>query len=507
MTTTRPEFKFKTQPYDHQHLVWERTKDEPAYGLFLDMGCGKSKVLLDTASYLYCEGKINGLFVLAPKGVYGNWIAEDGGQVITHVPDEVMARANVLAWSSSHTSKKFQESWSNLLKTDKDDLAIFVMNAEALRSKAAVRAAVDFLKSRQVLLAVDESTIIKNYEAQVTQKIIRLGRGAKYRRILTGTPVTNSPLDIYAPYEFLDPNILGFSNFFSFRARYANLVKQQIGQRSITVVKSFQRQDELRQKMETACVIMKKEDCLDLPEKIFLTRDVEMSPNQRKAYETMRQLSLAELNTGEIVTAEIALTKLLRLHQIALGFISTTDEDTGEVTETPLDEDGGPRVQALLEALEEMGSDEKVIIWANYTYNIRTIADALRKRYEPRGSNAKVVEIFDGSTPAEDRKSIVSRFQDENDPLRYIIGNPRVGGFGLTLTRAANMIFFSNNFSLEVRQQAEDRIHRIGQNRSCTYIDLRAPNTIDDKIVKALQKKLDLATELTGGGWKRFLED
>lgn len=501
----RPSFQFKTTPYEHQRVVFERTKDEIAFGLFLDMGCGKSKVLLDTAAYLYCEGKINGLVVLAPKGVYGNWVAEQDGQVITHVHPDVMSRSKVFTWKSNHATKKFQESWAKFLETDKEDFAIFVMNAEALRSKPAVRCMVDFLKSRQVLLSVDEATIIKNYDAQVTQKIIRLGRGAKYRRILTGTPVTNSPLDIYAPYEFLDPQILGFSNFYSFRARYANLVKQQMGQRSIIVVNGFQRQDELRQKMETACVIMKKEDCLDLPEKIFFTRDVEMSPGQKRMYETMRRLSLAELKEGGIVTADIALTKLLRLHQITLGFISVADEDTGEVTEQAIDDNGGPRVQALLDALEEIGAEEKVIIWANYTYNIRTIAAALRARYEPRGANATIVEVFDGSTPSEDRKSIVSRFQDKDDPLRYMVGNPRVGGFGLTLTTAANTIYFSNNFSLEIRKQSEDRIHRIGQTRSTNYIDLRAPGTIDDKIVKALQRKHDLAEELTGGGWERFL--
>ena len=501
----RPTFKYKTEPYGHQHLVFEKTRDELSYALYLDMGCGKSKILLDTASWLYSSGAINGLLVLAPKGVYGNWVSEPDGQICTHVHEDTLKRSNILKWKSNHATKKFQKSLEDLLATSQDDFAIFVMNAEALASKAATRAAVDFLKSRRVLLAVDEATIIKTPTAQVTQKIIRLGRGAKYRRILTGTPVTNSPLDVYSQYEFLDPAILGHANFYSFRARYALLAKQQIGQRSILVINGYQRQDELRQRMEKACVIMKKEDCLDLPEKIYHTRDVELSTNQKRAYETMRRQSIAELESGETVTADIALTKLLRLHQITLGFLSYTDEN-GQLQEQELDPDGGPRAKALLELLEELGPDEKVIVWTNYTYNINALSKLLKKIYQGNGVNEEVVAVFNGQTAQEDRETIVKRFQDKKDPLRFFLGNSRVGGFGLTLTEAANTIYFSNNFSLEVRMQSEDRIHRIGQTRAVNYVDLRAPGTVDDKIVKALRSKKDLAEELTGGGWKRFLE-
>lgn len=508
---TRPNFSYHTKPYEHQDLVFQRTKDEVAWGFFLDMGCGKSKVFIDTAQYLYCNGKINGILLLAPKGVYGNWSDPQGGQLVTHLHPEVLKRAKILKWRSNHSTKKFQEELQDLLNTPEDDLAIFVMNAEALTSKAAVGATVAFLKSRQVLMGVDEATIIKTPTAQVTQKVIKLGRGARYRRVLTGTPVTNSPLDVYSPYEFLGPEILGYTSFFAFRARYAILQRQQIGQRSIMMVRGYQRQDELRERMERACVIMKKEDCLDLPEKVYEMREVELSPKQAQHYESMRLRAIAELSETSQVTAPLALTKLLRLHQITLGFI--TEDEFGEDGETiiskkvhEIDPDGGPRMRELLSVLDEIGPEEKVIIWANYTYNIRTITRLLESTYGKKMGASNVVAVYDGSTSQEDRESAVRRFQDPKDPLRFFLGHTRTGGFGLTLTQSANTIYFSNNFSLETRMQSEDRNHRIGQSRSVTYVDLRSPGTIDDKIVRALRAKKDLAETLTSDGWRRFLE-
>lgn len=486
--------------------MFERTRDEVAWGLFLDMGCGKSKIFIDSAVYAYSQGKINAIFLLAPKGVYGNWSDPGMGQFVTHMSEEVLARTKIFKWKENHATKKFQESFQEFLHTDQEDLAIFVMNCEALTSKAAVGAAVAFLKSRQVYMGVDEATFIKTPTAQVTQKVIKLGRGAKFRRALTGTPVTNSPLDVYSLYEYLNPTILGFSSFFAFRARYAILQRQQIGKRSIMMIRGYQRQEELKERMLQGCVIMKKEDCLDLPSKVFETRDVQLSPKQRRLYESMRLQSIAELEGAGQVTAPLALTKLLRLHQITLGFITTEDE-TGFTQEHEIDPNGGPRATELLRIIEELGEHEKVIIWANYTNNINTIEKLLKARYEGHGSNARVVGVYNGATAQEDREDIVRRFQDKSDPLRFFVGHTRTGGFGLTLTQSANTIYYSNNFSLETRLQSEDRNHRIGQDRSVTYVDLRAPGTIDDKIVRVLQGKKEIAEELTGGGWRRFLAD
>jgi hypothetical protein len=467
--SSRPSWQYGTSPYEHQDVVFRHTRDELAWGFFLDMGCGKSKVFIDTASWQYCSGKINGILLLAPKGVYGNWSDLDSGQFITHLPKEILERSVIFKWRSNHATKKFQAELQDFLHTPDDDLAIFVMNCEALNSKVAVGAAVAFLKSRQVCMGVDEATFIKTPTAQVTQKVIRLGRGAVSRRALTGTPVTNSPLDVFSLYEFLDPKILGFNSFFAFRARYAILQRQQIGPRSITLIRGYQRQDELRERMERACVIMKKEDCLDLPSKVYEWRDVELSPNQKRAYEQMRLQSIADLGQEKVITAPLALTKLLRLHQITLGFLVHEDE-FGIKTIHDLDPDGGPRVRELLSLVDEIGDDQKIIIWANYTNNINIVARKLRSLYEPNGVRERVVAVYDGSTSQEDRELFVKKFQDPKDPLRFFVGHTRTGGFGLTLTQSANTIYFSNNFSLETRMQSEDRNHRIGQARSVTYV-------------------------------------
>lgn len=519
---SRPIFAYGTEPYQHQDIVFERTKDEVAWGLFLDMGCGKSKIFIDTAAWQYCNGLVNAIFLLAPKGVYGNWSDLESGQFITHLPPAVAERSKIFKWRHNHQTKKFQEAFDEFLATDPDDLAIFVMNCEALTSKAAVAASVALLKSRQVIMGVDEATFIKTPTAQVTQKVIKLGRGARSRRVLTGTPVTNSPLDVYSLYEFLNPSILGFNSYFAFRNRYAILKRAPIGQprptrerkpdgtlvfkrQEVTIVQGYQRQDELRERMERACVIMRKEDCLDLPSKVYEYRDVGLSKNQVIAYETMRRQSLVELDDEKLVTAPIALTKLLRLHQITLGFLIHEDE-FGIKTVHELDPDGGPRVRELLNLVEEIGDQEKIIIFANYTANINTVARMLRSSYEPNDARQRVVAVYDGSTPQEDREAYVKRFQDPRDPLRFLVMHTKTGGFGLTLTQSANTIYFSNNFSLETRLQSEDRNHRIGQSRSVTYVDIRSRGTIDEKIIKVLRNKKELADELTDGGWKRFLE-
>jgi len=304
----------------------------------------------------------------------------------------------------------------------------------------------------------------------------------KYKRILTGSPVTKSPLDLYSQCKFLNEYLLGFQSYYSFRQRYAHMVSRNFGGRQVQIVASYRRLGELSESLKKFSYRVLKEDCLDLPEKIYIKRTVELTEEQNKKYKTMKQAALAEFQ-GQITTAPNVLTQLMRLHQITCGHLKL---DNGEIVELK-----NNRLNELMDVLEEV--EGKAIIWANYIYDIEAIVKEIQKKY---GSDS-VVQYY-GAIEAEKRQKNIETFQDPNSPVRFFVGNPQTGGYGITLTAANTVIYYSNGYDLEKRLQSEDRAHRIGQKKSVTYIDLIAEDTVDEKIVKALRKKIDIASEILG---------
>jgi SNF2 family DNA or RNA helicase len=254
-------------------------------------------------------------------------------------------------------------------------------------------------------------------------------------------------------------------------------------------VVGYRRLDELQEKLNRFSFRVKKEECLDLPDKLYTKREVELTEEQNKAYSQMKTLALAQFNQGLTSTVN-ALTQIMRLHQIVCGHVKL---DNGEIISLP-----NKRIEELMNIIEEF--DGKMIIWANYRHDIEAIKLALQKEF---GMNA--VATYFGDTESEERQEIVERFQDPNSELRFFVGNPRTGGYGLTLTAASVMVYYSNSFDLEVRMQSEDRAHRIGQTKNVTYIDLIAPGTVDEKIVKALREKIDIASQVLGEELKTWL--
>jgi SNF2 family DNA or RNA helicase len=232
-----------------------------------------------------------------------------------------------------------------------------------------------------------------------------------------------------------------------------------------------------------------KEDCLDLPDKVYMKRNVPLTPEQIKAYESMKENAVAVLQNSQ-TTAASALAQMIRLHQITCGHIKT---DAGEVKHLK-----NNRVNELLNILEEI--DGKVIIWAIYRHDIQKIREILSERY-----GEETVESFYGDTPEIDRQDIVIRFQDREDPLRFFIGNPRTGGYGLTLTASNTVVYYSNSYDLEIRLQSEDRAHRISQTKKVTYIDLMSEGTVDEFIIKNLRGKINLANKVLGEDLKKWL--
>ena len=474
-------YKFKTQPYEHQLKALTMSWDKEYFAYFMEMGTGKSKVLIDNIAMLYDKGKINGALIVAPKGVVGTWYLN---QIPDHLPDHIEHK-NVL-WKPNITRKQ-NLRLKSLFETG-TDLHILIMNVEAFSTTKGCEFAKKFLDSHRTLMAVDESTTIKNPDAKRTKNICNLSILSKYRRILTGSPVTKSPLDLYKQCDFLKEELLGHGSYYTFRTRYAIMKTEKFGGKSVQIVVGYRNLDELSEKLRPFSYRVLKDDCLDLPDKIYMKRTVQLSSEQKKVYEQMKQMALAEMN-GKMMSTATVLTQLMRLHQITCGHFTADDGSIQKIKSNRLDE--------LMDVLEEI--EGKVVIWAHYQNDVETIVEHLKKKY---GDNS-IVDYY-GRTRPENRQSNIDKFQ-KDEGCRFFIGTPATGGYGITLTQASNVIYYSNGYDLEKRMQSEDRAHRIGQKKSVTYVDMIADDTVDEKIVKSLRKKVNIATQIMGEELKQWI--
>jgi SNF2 family DNA or RNA helicase len=452
----------------------EKSWNKESYAYFMEMGTGKTKVLIDNLAMLYDKGKVDGALIIAPKGVIGTWYNQE---IPTHLPDHI---ENVTVLWQPLINKKQQNNLDQLFKSD-SKLHILIMNVEALSTSKGTEFAASFLRTHNTMMAVDESTTIKNSAAKRTKNILNLSKSSKYKRIMTGSPVTKNPLDLYSQCEFLDPWLLNFQSFYAFRNRYAEMKTIHARGRSIQIVSCFKNIGELSDKLKEFSYRVLKEDCLDLPDKIYVKRNVVLTPEQAKLYQEMKSTALAVLN-GKQTTTVTVLTQLMRLHQITCGHFTADDGSTQIVKSNRIDE--------LMNVLEEV--EGKAIIWANYQKDMSEIKKTIIEKY----GEESVVDYY-GLTPQDERQPNIKRFQSDPE-CRFFIGTPSTGGYGITLTAANTVIYYSNGYDLEKRLQSEDRAHRIGQKKSVTYVDLISEKTVDEKIVKALRKKIDIASEVLG---------
>ena len=474
-------YKFKTKPYAHQLTALDKSWNRETYAYFMEMGTGKTKVLIDNVAMLYDKGKINGALIVAPKGVIGTWYNQE---IPTHLPNHIN---NVTVLWQPNITKKQQEKLNTLFALG-EDLHILIMNVEAFSTTKGRDFAMKFLNSHRALMAIDESTTIKTPTAKRTKNILSLTPLTKYRRIMTGSPVTKNPLDLFSQCYFLDPFHLNHESYYSFRMRYAIMKTANIAGRKIQLVSGFRNLGELSNKLKPFSYRVLKEDCLDLPDKIFMKRNIKLSPDQLKVYDQMKKEALAILN-GKKVTTVNALTQLMRLQQITCGHFTSDDGMTQPIKNN--------RITELMDVLEE--TEGKAIIWAHYQYDITAIIKEVIKVHGP----GSIVDYY-GLTPQDQRQGNIKKFQ--SDPkCRFIVGTPATGGYGITLTAANTVIYYSNGYDLEKRLQSEDRAHRIGQQKSVTYVDLICDDTVDEKIVKALRKKINIASEVLGEELKSWI--
>jgi len=474
-------YKFKTKPYGHQLTALEKSSDKKVYALFMEMGTGKTKVAIDNLAMLYDKGKINGVLIIAPKGVYKTWYAQE---FPIHMPTHIHYK--MVLWQAIINQK--QKKRLDILFKTGVELHVLIMNVEAFSTTKGVEFARKFLSCHETFMVVDESTTIKNPEAKRTKNIINLAIHAKYRRILTGSPVTKSPLDLYKQCEFLDPDLLNHSSYYTFRSRYATMRSANFNGRSVQLVVGYKNLEELSEKLKPFSYRVLKDDCLDLPPKTYMKRIITLTPEQEKIYRQMKQMALAEMN-GKVITTMNALTQLMRLHQITCGHFKADDDSIQPIKNNRLSE--------LLEVLEEL--EGKAVIWAHYQFDVQTIVKAIEEKY-----GEKSVVTYYGLTPNEIRQTNLERFQTK-DETRFLVGTPQTGGYGITLTAASTMIYYSNGYDLEKRTQSEARIDRIGQKFPMTYIDIMAEDTVDERIVKALRKKINIATQVMGEELKDWI--
>lgn len=492
---------FKTPPWDHQLRAFVRCRDVTAFALLMEMGTGKSHVAANKMVWLFAHGKITGVLLVLPKSLARNW---RDLELPKHMHDDV--RRHVAIYTGT-PNKKQQAALEQLFKPDPLELKVLIMNVEGLHTPRAFAFARKFVLAHQTLMVVDESTKIASPKAACTDRCIKLGERCPYRLILTGQPVPQSPLGVWAQFFFLDPAILDGSDFLAFKNRYAEQEKKWLTKPNGTryefnAVVGYQYLDDLEARIAPHSFRVLKRDCLDLPEKVYTRRHVELGDEQLRVYRELQSRSYAELQTeereGRTVSAVLVLTKLLRLRQVLAGFVSLDPEDGDPVDVKLVKWLDGTRIDELAEAWETAGRP-KLLVWSYFRPSLLKLYERGRELAGEDGAG-----LFFGDTKVDARAELVNRFQDPQDPLRWLVLNPRSGGHGLTLTAAKLVAYHDRDWSRELRLQSEDRAHRAGLKHSVTYLDLLTPGTVDDAITQVYETVGLLADQVTGD-WRRWL--
>jgi len=486
---------FNLFPMKHQKMALFLGRNMESFAYLMDQGTGKTKVVLDDAAHNFRQGKITAILVIAPNSVKTNWVDPAGGEdeVSKHMaPDIPYGKGCWIANPKAFQRKALDEFTKNL--GNDDVFKVLVVNVEGISFTKAFKFLQHFVSVERVMVVVDESTRIKNRAAKRTKAAIKLRQECPLARIMTGTPIIQSPLAAFAQFKFLDSDILGFDSYYAFQNHHALM-----GGYGNYQVLSFRNLEELAGKISSVSYRIMKEECLDLPKKTYQKRTLQMTPDQQKAYNNMRDDMLVNLEqvTEEEgrVSASTVLAQMTRLQQIASGGLPVLN-DMGETEYVTSIKGNNVKVDEAMAIIEEC--QHKLVIWCNFRHEIQIMADALRK------ANVGFVE-FHGGISEEDRVANRQAFQDPRSDVKIFIGQIQTGGVGLTLTQGRTVIYMSNSFSVENRVQSEDRSHRIGQDQGVQYIDLVCVDTIDEKVLKALKEKKKISDEILGDGWKEWI--
>ena len=468
---------FKTKPFDFQLEVFERQKDLTYFAFLWDRGLGKSKATLDSFCYMFRQGKINNVLIIGPKSAVFDW-------KIKHIPEHLAMGDNEIEiheWEGM-TTKREQRALDELCKFNPNKLKIFIINSEAFQYNKVDTYIPKFLKSGRTYVSIDESHFFKNLTSIRTKKVIKLFKDAPYKRITTGT-VMEKPEDLFAQFQFLKDGCLGYTKFTAFKARYCVMKKMKFGHDpTFNQVIGYKNIDELKAKILEIGSVLYKEDVHELPDKIYQTINVKLTPEQKKIYDEMDKDFTATLinEFGEDVdevNASVAISKAMKLHQITCGVVHA-EEDKHIIPGK------NPKIDVIKDILSE---GAKTIVFCNVRSNF-----ALEYLYDELSKEFTCGKYY-GPTPTDERKQMIADFQ--NGDLQVVIAN-ETAAEGITLTKAKNVIYFSNNHRIIKRDQSEDRAHRVGVEHDVNIIDIVAVGTVDEDIVRCLKNKESIRNAL-----------
>ena len=454
---------------------------------------------------------LSDLLIIAPAGCYSNWIddhEESPSEFHKQFDPSLYERSLLVKWISGG-GVHHRERMDLIVGKSHDRPRAFVVNAEALsRVNKAIEACNTFLDTskRGVMVVIDESPLMKGADSIRTEVISEMGKHPKIaaKRILSGLVTPNSPMDLYPQFNFLDWRILGFRSFYGFRSRYAITQNMPVGvwfdkkgnrhERTTKIIVNYRNVDELHGKIEPFSFRCLKSECLDLPPKQYVSRDIELTDEQRRIYKDLKEKAYAQLSKAKFVTTNMVLVQRMRLSQVLCGF--TVDDDEKMIQHIP-----ERRSQAILELLSDYRG--KAIIWTSHDYCVRKLGTLLRKEFGAKCC----AQFWGGNRPMRGEEEL--RFKTDPE-CKYLIATPAAGGRGNNWTVAGLSIYHDNNDNLDHRLQSEDRNHRDGLQLpggagSALYVDLIARGTIDTKRVKLLRKKIDIATQIHGDDYREWL--
>ncbi len=474
-------------PYAHQREALDKMRGREAFALLASMRVGKSKILIDDWGDMVDQDEVADLMVVAPGGVYRTWATE----IAKQLPQDALDATAVHTWQSGG-GRGHDRALANFMQSVYDDAPrVFLINVEALSSVDKAReAAIEFLGQRRAVMAIDESTVVKNPSARRTKFIQqKLAPRAAYRRILSGLPTPRSPLDLFSQFEFLDWRILGHKSYYSFRARYAVVKKMDFGGRAVNIVVGYRNTDELWSLIAPHSYRVTLDQVRQAAPPVYAMREVAMTDEQKRIYHELKEFATAAIEADKHVTATAVITQILRLHQLLCGHV--TDDDTGEIHDVPEN-----RTAELLRVLEDY--DGKAIIWCSYDHDVRKVSERLKKEYGERA----VARFWGGNRDTREEEE--ARFK--NDPeCRFEVATPDAGGKGRTWSVADLHVFYSNRDDLEKRAQAEERAEAVDKYDQATRIDLYVPGTVDEKIIHAIRNKINMAATITGDNYREWL--
>jgi SNF2 family DNA or RNA helicase len=506
-------FQYRTEPFAHQRQEFDEARHLAFRAMLWEQGTAKSKVIIDTGVALFLEGHIDAVVIVAPNGVDENWVTD---QIPEHCaldgPWEPVSVASMGACAhylvgrnrvQLYRPEKFETMWHQRELRQSiyhEGLLWLCVPYDLYISARGKKFIWEVLKKRKALYVLDEASSIKSPSAKRSISIIASGAYAPYRRILEGTPVSNSPFDIYSQVRFLDPDFwkreLEIGTAVEFRQYFGIWRPVDRGEGNNSpydpgMLVGYKRLDQLNAILKKiGSRYLKSEVLKDIPDKLFSKRYFELNTEQKNVYKQLKEGYMADLPSGEVVTAPLAITQLLRLQQVTCGYVPVDSPD-GDPQPVELLGKRNPRLE-LLEYLAQT-TPHQALIWARFHKDLDLITELLGR---------KAVR-YDGKVEASERQLNKEKFL--RGEAQFMCANPAAMARGHTFINALTTIYYNNSFKLIDRLQSEDRNHRAGQKNAVNYIDIIAPGTVDTRIVANLRNKVDIASQVTGDQLKEWI--